>query len=156
MNATATVAAETHVIYASAADVAGFIRADLKAAFAGIKFSVRSKTYSGGSSVSVHWTDGPTEDAVNAVIGRYKAQGFDGMTDSSTNSGPVQLANGTWVKIYSYVNTTRTHSTELRARVEGWFDRHFDGGYYADRDTAIWRRLRLAYIVNGCLVVGRY
>lgn len=146
---------QTHIVYASAADVAGFIRADLKKAFPGVKFSVRSKTYSGGSSVAVSWTDGPTDDAVNDVIGRYMAQGFDGMTDSSTNSGPVQLDNGTWVKIYSYINTHRTHSAELRARVEGWFDRHFDGGYNSDRDTAIWRRLRLAYIANGCLVIGK-
>lgn len=145
---------QTHVVYASAADTAGFIRRDLKAAFAGVKFSVRSSSYSQGSSVNVSWTDGPTEDAVNAVIGRYKAQGFDGQTDSNTNSGPVQLDNGTWVKIYSFIFTNREHSATLRARVEGWFDRRYAADTFNDREVAIWRRLRRAYVVNGCLVVG--
>lgn len=63
------------------AETAKLIRADLKKSFPGVKFSVRSDSYSGGASVRVHWTDGPTADAVNRVLKRYEGGRFDGMTD---------------------------------------------------------------------------
>jgi len=47
--------------YVSVTDTAKEIRKTLKLHFAGVKFSVRSKSYSGGASVNVSWTDGPTE-----------------------------------------------------------------------------------------------
>jgi Large polyvalent protein associated domain 29 len=52
--------------YLSCADTAKLIRAALKKTFLRVKFSVRSKTYSGGASVTVHWTDGPTAKQVDA------------------------------------------------------------------------------------------
>lgn len=54
--------------YLTAADSAKHIRAELKAMFPKTKFSVRSSSYSLGSNVSVHWTDGPTEESVTNVI----------------------------------------------------------------------------------------
>lgn len=104
--------------------LAVLIRADLKAAFPGVKFSVRSSRYAGGSSVHVSWTDGPLTSAVDAAIARYKVQGFDGMTDSATNAGPVRLADGRLVRIYSYLFTQRETSAALRARVEAWMARN--------------------------------
>jgi hypothetical protein len=53
------------------------IRADLKAHFPGVKFSVRCDH----SSVRLGWSFGPTVDDVKAVVGAYKAGYFDGMTD---------------------------------------------------------------------------
>lgn len=53
--------------YVPVKEAAKQIRAALKAAFPGVKFSVRSHTYSGGSSVSVHWTDGPHRAEVDKV-----------------------------------------------------------------------------------------
>lgn len=61
------------------ATVAQLIRADLKAAFPGIKFSVRSPHY---GTVNVGWAMGPTAGAVDAVLAKYEAGHFDGMTDS--------------------------------------------------------------------------
>jgi len=62
-------------------EVAAAIRKELKRHFPGIKFSVRSEYFSGGSSVDVSWNFGPTEDAVRAIIMKYQHGWFDGMTD---------------------------------------------------------------------------
>lgn len=59
------------------AQVAKLLRVHLKREFPGVKFSVRSESYSGGSSVRVEWTDGPTEAAVRAVTYHYKGKYFD-------------------------------------------------------------------------------
>lgn len=69
------------VQYYSVAQTAKCIRSALKAAFPAVKFSVKSKSYSGGASVHVHWTDGPTTTAVDAVVGVFHGAGFDGMID---------------------------------------------------------------------------
>jgi hypothetical protein len=58
------------------------MRQELKAKFPGIKFSVRTEVYSGGSSINVHWDMGPTVAAVERVTGKYQQGWFDGMTDS--------------------------------------------------------------------------
>lgn len=58
------------------------IRKELKSKFKGVKFSVRSKSYSMGSSVDVSWENGPTQNEVSAIINKYQYGDFDGMTDS--------------------------------------------------------------------------
>lgn len=63
------------------ADVAKLVRKDLKAAFPGVKFSVRIERYAGGSSINVNWTNGPAEEKVEAVAGHYCAGDFNGMDD---------------------------------------------------------------------------
>jgi hypothetical protein len=68
--------------YLSCAETAKLIRAALKEALPGVKFSVQSKTYSGGASITVGWVDGPNEAQVKAVAGRFEGGRFDGMTDS--------------------------------------------------------------------------
>lgn len=80
-------------------DVATLVRDRLKREFPGVKFMVRTSKYSGGSSVNVFWTDGPTQSQVDAVIGCYSFSRFDGMIDmqhSKTNwltpEGAVCLA----------------------------------------------------------------
>ena len=57
------------------------IRAELKKAFPRIKFSVRSKSYSMGCSVNVSYTDGPTQKAVESLLGEYTFGHFDGQQD---------------------------------------------------------------------------
>lgn len=70
--------------YLSVADTAKLVRQALKAAFPGVKFSVRSDSYSGGASIRVRWTDGPTVKVVEAVTNRYRGADFDGMQDLKT------------------------------------------------------------------------
>lgn len=67
--------------YISCADTAKLIRQALKESFPGIKFGVTSKTYSGGASINVRWTDGPNKAQVEAVAGVFSGAYFDGSID---------------------------------------------------------------------------
>lgn len=71
----------TETTYLSCADTARYVRKALKREFPGVKFSVRSKTYSGGASITVKWVDGPTYERVDGVVGRYEGATFDPMHD---------------------------------------------------------------------------
>ena len=57
-------------------------RIELARAFPDVKFSVKTKRFSGGTSMDVSWTDGPTSGQVEAIVDKYAAGSFYGMTDS--------------------------------------------------------------------------
>jgi hypothetical protein len=85
---------------ASAATVkaaADAIRADLKAAFPGTKFSVRMGTGTASAWIDVAWTDGPNEDMVQTLtdpyVDRYQVLGkpVEGVEPNRTISMPVRL-----------------------------------------------------------------
>ncbi len=99
-----------NAIYETAAETAKKIRNALKAEFPGVKFSVKSETYSMGSAVRVSWTDGPERDAVHAVVSKFESSEFDGMTDSSTTHGYV--FEGQRYVGAKYIQVTR-HRSEL-------------------------------------------
>lgn len=80
--------------YISTADTTKAIRLALREAFPGVKFSVRSSVYSGGSSIRIGWTDGPTEKAVNAVAGVFSSSGFDGSIDLAYSIAHYALPSG--------------------------------------------------------------
>lgn len=82
-------------VYLSCADTAKLIRAKLKATFPGVKFSVRSSVYSGGASIDIKWTDGPTEKLVDAYVAPFAGAGFDGMTDYKYSVGAWLMPDGT-------------------------------------------------------------
>jgi len=63
------------------AETAKLVRKALKVSFSNVKFSVRSKTYSGGASIDIEWTDGPTTKQVDQVVGIFAGADFDGMVD---------------------------------------------------------------------------
>jgi len=69
------------MIYPSCADTAKLLRAALRETFAGVRFSVNSKTYSGGASIDIAWTDGPLVTQVEAVSKYFEGGYFDGMID---------------------------------------------------------------------------
>jgi len=93
-------------IYIELTETAKLLRADLKKNFPGVKFSVRTKRYSMGQSICVHWTDGPTTAAVDAVSDGYQGQRFDGMDDSTHTV--FALRDGKRVHYgANYVNTSR-------------------------------------------------
>lgn len=71
--------------YVSAAATAKLVRQALKAAFPGIKFSVRTDSYAGGASIDVRWIDGPTTAQVDAVTGQYRGATFDPSIDLKTH-----------------------------------------------------------------------
>ena len=89
--------------YLSCAETAKLVRVALKEKFPGVKFSVRSSTYSGGASIRVGWVDGPTAKDVESVTRRYTggivtARGqpdFDGMIDLKTYNDSWLSPDGT-------------------------------------------------------------
>lgn len=135
---------KTH--YMTCAETAKLIRAELKRTFPGITFSVRSSTYSGGASIDVSWTDGPTESLVERITSKYQGKDFDGSIDmgvsirhwlapdgtihvancdGTTGSGGVITAVREWMPTpdcrlvrfgSDYVHTTRHHSERLLRR----------------------------------------
>ena len=67
--------------YLSCAETAKLVRAALKESFPGVKFSVKSSVYSGGASINIRYTDGPTYEQVKTVAEMFQGSYFDGMTD---------------------------------------------------------------------------
>lgn len=90
--------------YLSVTDTAKLVRAALKKAFPAVKFSVRSRSYSGGASIDVGWTDGPTKKEVDAVIDGFSGSGFDGMQDLKYSYSHWLLPDGTTVVAQSFHN----------------------------------------------------
>jgi Large polyvalent protein associated domain 29 len=77
------------------AETAKLVRRALKEKFSGTKFSVRSKTYAGGASIDVSYTDGPTTREVDAVIQKFAGAGFDGMIDLKYHKDHWLMPDGT-------------------------------------------------------------
>ena len=67
--------------YYSVAETAKLLRKALKEAFPDVKFSVRSRSYSGGASIGVSWRDGPNTDQVETVAHIFRGSYFDGSID---------------------------------------------------------------------------
>lgn len=89
------------------------MRTLLKAAFPSVKFSVKTQQYSGGNNITVTWTDGPTGEAVEAIVDRFKHGSFNGMDDGyDFNRDPFpELFGGCY-----YTHVYREESPELVAR----------------------------------------
>lgn len=97
----------------SLTETAAEARKSLKKAFPGQKFSVRSKAYSGGCSIDVSWTDGPTRSEVEAVVGHMHQCTFDSMTDLK------EYTNSRYGADYIFCNRTISNEfyTELYAHL---------------------------------------
>lgn len=102
-------------------------RIELKAAFPGVKFSVRTSRFSGGDSIDVQWTDGPTSDQVSSIVDRYSAGHFNGLDDS------YNYSDSAWTAAFGdakYVKTKRDDSDSaiesairtVRAKYSGNFE----------------------------------
>ena len=96
------------------------IRQDLKKAFPGVKFKVRSNSFSMGNSVDVDWTDGPTRDEVNRIIGRYQYGHFDGMQDLYEYSNRRRD-----IPQAKYVSGSRSMSEQVRAELLAYVAERF-------------------------------
>lgn len=144
-------------------ETAQFIRAALKTAFPGVKFSVRTSYASMTSSTDVTWTDGPTQAEVEQVTNRFTSTGFDGQTDSTTYHD--QDFGGERVRFSGWVHVTRKTSKELEARayarvcrergIEPREDGQFWNDYRNDGNDTIWSltgRLLSKMRPNGCVV----
>ena len=92
---------------------AKLIRQSLKEAFPGVKFSVRSSTYSGGASIDVSWTDGPNAAQVESITKGFKAASFDGSIDYQ---GSIHhMMDGEQVRFGAdYITSTRRYAGNFR------------------------------------------
>lgn len=70
------------------------IRRELKAAFPGTAFSVKTKSFSMGNDISVTWTDGPTTAEVDAITDGYQYGQFDGSDDSYNHTRDYDWLKG--------------------------------------------------------------
>ena len=98
------------------------IRADLKKAFKGIKFSVRSDH----NSVRISWTDGVTESMVDEIVKRYKDGNFNGMEDM------YEYSKSPFTDVFggiSYINTHREESPELVQRAIDTLFAEYSGNF---------------------------
>jgi Large polyvalent protein associated domain 30/Large polyvalent protein associated domain 29 len=80
------------------------IRRELKAAFPGVKFSVRVDHH---SEVITTWMDGPIPSEVRKTVDKYAGGHFDGMHDI------YEHRDSPWTTVFGssqYVTTTRKHS----------------------------------------------
>ena len=80
--------------YISVTDTAKLIRPALAKQFPGVKFSVRSESYSGGASIHVSWTDGPRSREVDRIINGFEGRSFDGMNDLASPQESWILPDG--------------------------------------------------------------
>jgi len=79
----------------STVDTAKLIRSALKGAFPGTKFSVRSRSYAGGSSIHIRWSDGPTDWEVSGLTSGFEGGAFDGSIDLAYYVESWRRPNGT-------------------------------------------------------------
>lgn len=69
------------------------LRKALRAAFPGVKFSVRMSRGTGYGWFSVSYTDGPISEPVRALCSQFESESFDGMDDSYHYVPPTLYAN---------------------------------------------------------------
>lgn len=93
--------------YLDVAESAKLLRKKLAAAFPGAKFSVKSKRYAGGSSISVHWTDGPSTKRVEAIADIFAGKTFDGMIDLASYLPEIEIDGVLYHRGCSYVFCSR-------------------------------------------------
>lgn len=102
--------------YLSAAETAKLVREALKECYPGVKFSVRSSTYSMGASIDVCWTDGPSQAEIDALVSPYQGADFDGMQDLKTHRPGVWLKGERLSFGADYVHTRREYSAAAYRR----------------------------------------
>lgn len=105
------------------------IRRELAGRFPRVRFTVRSARFAGGDSIRVTWTDGPTTEQVDAIIGKYRAGTFDGMTDRYEYTGS---AWGDTFGCARYLHAERDFSDSLIARILARLHR-----YWCDPDVPV-------------------
>lgn len=98
--------------YVDVTEIAKVVRAKLKAAYPGTKFSVRSSKYAGGASIHINYVDGPDTREVDQML-RPLASVKSFNMDDTVNYGATVLDDGRVV--YSganYIFAQRTHSRQ--------------------------------------------
>ncbi len=110
------------------------IRIELKRAYPVIKFSVRTDRYSGGTSINVDWTDGPTTGQVEEIAKKYSGGSFNGMEDI------YEYSRDSWTDAFGdakYVFCNRADSTAaIESAIRTVFARYPSNMAGIERPTA--------------------
>ncbi|MBT2281643.1 hypothetical protein J7E51_27705 [Priestia megaterium] len=104
------------VIREDAKETAKKIRKELKEKYPNIKFSVRTSKYSGGSSISISWIDGPMKDEITQITDKFEGADFDGYNDLQTYKSYEY--KGKYYNGADYVFAYRTLSDEYRIQIK--------------------------------------
>lgn len=130
--------------YLSCADTAALIRKALRESFPSVKFSVKSKTYSGGASIDIRWLDGPLTSQVDAVVGIFESAYFDGMIDYKGSR--YHTLDGSPVRFGAcFIFCNRDHSDALLSRAIADVSNGYGGNDpitaagYRNGDAFTWR-----------------
>jgi len=115
---------------AEPAHSAKVLKGHLQKFFPGVKFSVKSDTFSMGCSIDVSYTDGPLKEEVEAIADLFQYGRFDGMQDLSY-SVKVHVPGCHGAK---YVHVNRKMSAELKTSItdilnEQFCPHHGDRGF---------------------------
>lgn len=107
----------TQKAISSHAAAAKAIRAELKASFPTVKFSVKSESFSMGNSVHISWVDGCKTEQVEKVTNKYQYGNFNGMEDlyEMTNCRED-------IPQVKYVQTSRRFSEEKKMEMASKLD----------------------------------
>lgn len=126
----------------SCAETATLVRGALKQAFPSVKFSVRSKTYSGGASINVEWTDGPKPSDVERITNLYTGASFDGMIDLKSYHDSILVDESGNPRVVSfgsdYIFTRRNVSEEWELEIYAEFSRVLGREIQSPRLTGNW------------------
>ncbi|QIE29810.1 LPD29 domain-containing protein [Caballeronia sp. SBC2] len=110
------------------AETAKLVRQSLKEAFPGVKFSVRSSTYSGGTSIDVSWINGPNAVQVESITKGFRAAYFDGSIDYQ---GSIHhMMDGEQVRFGAdYITSSRRYSDAAVERAIASVSRRYAGNF---------------------------
>ena len=99
-------------------DTGKAMRAALREAFPGVKFSVRMSRGTAWGSFSVNWTDGPTSAKVEEITRQFVGKTFDGMDDSTHYiRAEITWKGKRYISGAGYVLAQQRISEERRAAV---------------------------------------
>ena len=101
--------------YISITETNKLIRKVLKESFPGVKFSVRGKSYAGGGSTNIAWTDGPNAKQVEKLVSVFEGSYFDGMIDyKGSRYGTLDGQDVSFGSDFIFCNRVNSNDFELR------------------------------------------
>lgn len=115
--------------YFTCAETAKIIRKALKESFPDVKFSIRSRTYSGGASISIGWEDGPNQSQVEAIAAHFEAAYVDGGIDYKGSI--YHMMDGQQVHFGAdFIHFNRSYSPEAMQRAINRLKRKYAGNFH--------------------------
>jgi hypothetical protein len=136
------------------ANGAANMRRLLADAFPGIKFAIKSDSYSMGSSIDVNWEDGPTSAQVKAISDQFQSEDFNGMIDMSEGRDTGEGFRN-WMGYAKSVHENRRMSVETGTVLDSAFRAKLtDDAYPADAHGNACRLFDKTSLPPGAVVTG--